>query len=165
MRSNLQNIIHHRDKSCSPAVTGMWRVKSDSDRYLEPLTSERLCKGRIRPSGYVVRWLLCELDQAISFGLFLISWGNMYLHLFLFSFFFTWCKLLPQINSYVKNPSKNVLQNYSLNMASSQCERSACQLQQLWAMVKVNIYVKEHLKQRVSVSCANLQTDCRQRNR
>lgn len=56
-----------------------------------------------------------------------------------------------------------MFQNYSLNMASSQCKRSACQLQQLWAMVKVNIYTKEHLKQFLSVNCAILWTDYRKK--
>lgn len=47
---------------------------------------------------------------------------------------------------------KKLFQNYSLNMAGSQHERSACQSQQFGAAVKVNIYAKEHLTQCTSVN-------------
>lgn len=63
-------------------VAALWRANLNLDRYEESLILERLCEGRIRTAEHVVKWLLCVLDQAISFGLLLISWGNMYLHLF-----------------------------------------------------------------------------------
>lgn len=51
---------------------------------------------------------------------------------------------------------KNLFRNYSLNMAGSQCERSACQSPQFGAAVKVNICAKEHLTQCISVNPAIL---------
>jgi len=51
---------------------------------------------------------------------------------------------------------KNLFQNYSLDMAGSQGERSACQSQKFGAAVKVNICAKEHLTQRISVNPAIL---------
>lgn len=59
--------------------------------------------------------------------------------------------------------AKNLFQDYSLNMAGSQCEMSACQSQQFGAVVKVNMYAKERPTHCISINPAILQTDYRQK--
>lgn len=61
----------------------------------------------------------------------------------------------------LKIPIKIWFQNYSLNMAGSQCERSACQFQQFGAVAQVNIYAEMLLTQCLDVNPAILYTDYR----